>query len=95
MKKLLAIFMIASALFFTACGNKDWLDIGNNEFNYAYIQLQNGEVVEGPVESWTDYEGEQIQVVINGKMYLTNSFNCTLVYDPEIQKGGVTYDAGY
>ena len=95
MKKLFAIFMIASALFFTACGNKDWWDIGNNEFNYAYIQLPNGEVIEGPVESWTDYEGEQLQVVINGKMYLTNSYNCTLIYDPEIKKGEIIYDVGY
>jgi uncharacterized membrane protein YvbJ len=55
----------------------------NYNFNYAVIRLQNGEVIEGKVESWRDYEdGEQIQVKINGVLYLTNSFNCTLMNDP-------------
>lgn len=54
------------------------------KYNYAIIQLQNGEVIEGEVEQWKDYEdGEQLQVKINGVVYLTNSFNCTLMYKPE------------
>lgn len=49
------------------------------DFNYAYIQLPNGEIVEGNLEGWRDYEGEQLQVKIDGTLYLTSSYNCVLV----------------
>lgn len=36
--------------------------------------------VEGPVESWTDFEGsDMIQVKINGVVYLTHSSNVILI----------------
>ena len=79
MKKILALVLItlmATAL----CGcNKNMMDF-TYKYDYAYIKLPNGEVVEGYVTSWTDYEGEQLQVTINGVTYLTSSYNCTLVY---------------
>lgn len=72
--------------------NYDVIDL-TYQYNYAYIQLQNGEVIEGRVESWRDYEdGEQLQVVIDGVTYLTNSYNCTLIYDPKVLESEV-YDA--
>jgi hypothetical protein len=50
------------------------------QFDYAIIELPNGEIVEGEVETWRDYEdGEQLQVKINGKTYLTSSYHCTLI----------------
>lgn len=81
MKKILAMILVI-ALLLTGCGNYQMIDL-QYTYNYAIIQLQNGEVVEGKVEQWTDYEGEQLQVTINGVVYLTNSFNCTLMYKPE------------
>lgn len=69
--------------YFVASCNKQILDF-NYKYNYAYIQLQNGEVLEGRVETWQDYEGEQLQVKINGVTYLTNSYNCTLIYNPAL-----------
>ena len=81
--KILCAFLIAVVFVLTAC-NYQVIDLQYN-FNYAYIQLQNGELIEGKVESWTDYEdGEQLQVTIGGITYLTNSYNCTLVYDPNL-----------
>lgn len=81
--KILCAFLIAVVFVLTAC-NYQVIDLQYN-FNYAYIQLQNGELIEGKVESWTDYEdGEQLQVTIDGVTYLTNSYNCTLVYDPNL-----------
>ncbi len=81
--KILCAFLIAVVFVLTAC-NYQVVDLQYN-FNYAYIQLQNGELIEGKVESWTDYEdGEQLQVTIDGITYLTNSYNCTLVYDPNL-----------
>ena len=50
-------------------------------FEYAYISLPNGTVVEGEVDSWVDYESDAVQVVINGKTYLTHYSNVVLISD--------------
>jgi len=82
MKKVIALILIVVTLL-TGCGNKQIFDF-QYSFNYAVLKLQNGEVIEGKVESWRDYEdGEQLQVKINGVLYLTSSYNCTLMYKPE------------
>lgn len=78
---ILAVFVLASIILST-CSNYQPVDLNYN-FNYAVIRLQNGDVIQGKVESWRDYEdSEQIQVKINGVLYLTNSYNCTLMNDP-------------
>lgn len=49
-------------------------------YNKAIIQLPDGEVVSGAVESWKDYgDGDQLQVKIDGKTYLVHSSNVVLV----------------
>ena len=82
MKKIIVSVLLIGTLFVSGC-NKQIFDF-NYKYNYAYIQLQNGEVIEGRVETWQDYDGEQLQVKINGIIYLTNSYNCTLVYNPQL-----------
>ena len=82
MKKIIISALLVGTLLISGC-NKQILDF-NYKYNYAYIQLQNGEVIEGRVETWQDYEGEQLQVKINGITYLTNSYNCTLIYNPQL-----------
>ena len=78
-KKIIAILCVAVMTFgLTGCGNKEVFDL-QYSFNYAIIQLPNGEIVEGKVDSWKDYEGEQIQIKIDGVVYLTSSYNCTLM----------------
>lgn len=48
-------------------------------YNYAIINL-GGEYKEIEIQSWKDYEGEQIQIKDKeDNIYLTNSFNCTLI----------------
>lgn len=54
------------------------------DLTYAYdtaiIQLPDGTIVRGEVESWTDYEGsDQIQVKVNGKTYLVHSSDVALI----------------
>ena len=73
-RALLAI--IFTGLILTGC-NKTVMDF-NYTYNYAIIQLPNGEVVEGKVDEWCDYEGEQLQIKINGVTYLCSSYNCVL-----------------
>lgn len=58
--------------------NKQIVDL-TYTYNYAIIQLPNGEVVEGKIQSWTDYEGEQLQIKIDGVIYLCSSYNCVLM----------------
>ena len=77
MKKLIAIVLIAVAL--TGC-NKQVIDL-NYRFDRAIIQLPNGEVIEGKLNSWRDYDGEQLQVNIDGTLYLVSSYNCVLIRD--------------
>ena len=85
MKKLIAILLVASmtlglAAITTGC-NKQMVDL-TYSYEYAIISLPNGEVVEGKVSSWTDFEdGDQIQVKINGKTYLVHSSNIVLISD--------------
>ena len=75
---LILVVAVAVTLLFVGC-NVDMVDTVY-KFDYAIIELPNGEIVEGEVETWRDYEdGEQLQVKINGKTYLTSSYHCTLI----------------
>jgi len=63
----------------TACGNKKLIDT-NYTFDRAIIQLADGTVVDTKIKSWSDYDGEQIQVIAeDGTVYLTSSFRCDLI----------------
>ena len=75
--KILLIIFVLSAL--TGCGNRTLLDT-TYTYDRAIIQLADGTVVDTKIKSWTDYEGEQIQIIAeNGTVYLTSSFRCDLI----------------
>jgi hypothetical protein len=75
---LLAVIAVLTVLVLSGC-NKQMLDL-TYSYEYAIIALPNGEVVEGKVSSWTDYEdGDQLQVKIDGKTYLVHSSNVVLI----------------
>ena len=49
-------------------------------FEEAIIRLPDGEIIKGKVQSWLDFEdGDQIQVKIGGKTYLTHMENVALI----------------
>lgn len=79
LKKILAVGMIATVL--SGC-NYQAIDLNYN-YDYAIINI-DGEYQKVEIDSWRDYEdGEQIQIIAkDGTVYLTNSFNCTLVKRP-------------
>lgn len=78
-KKFLALAVICTLLL-TGC-NYQMIDT-TYKFDRAIISLPNGEIVEGKVESWMDYEdGDQIQVKIDGKTYLVHSEDIVLIKD--------------
>lgn len=75
---IVVIFCMLLLLSLTGC-NYQMVDL-TYSYNYAYISLPNGECVEGKVTSWKDFEdGDQIQVVINGVTYLTDTTRCVLI----------------
>jgi len=77
---LLALVLILGVMVLAGC-NKQMVDL-TYSYEYAIIGLPNGEVVEGKVSSWTDFEdGDQIQVRIDGKTYLVHSSNVVLISD--------------
>lgn len=78
-KKFIIAVLVASCLTLGGCGNKDLFDTVYN-YDYAIIQLPNGEIIEGKVEKWTDYEdGDQLQITIDGVIYLVHSNNISLM----------------
>ena len=81
MKKLTALVSaLVLVLALTGC-NKQMVDL-TYSYERAILSLPNGEIVEGKVSSWTDFEnGDQIQVRIDGKTYLVHSSNIVLISD--------------
>lgn len=80
MKKILAVLiLVALMVALTGCGNRDMFDTVYT-YNEAVLSMADGTIVRGKVENWRDYEdGEQIQVKIDGVIYLVNSVNITLM----------------
>lgn len=77
---ILALILVAGVLVLTAC-NKQMVDL-TYSYERAILSLPNGEIIEGRVSSWTDFEdGDQIQVKIDGKTYLVHSSNIVLISD--------------
>ena len=75
----LFILVTAAAILLSGCGNKQLIDT-TYTFDYGIIKLPDGEIVEGPVQSWKDYEGDQIQVCIDDVTYLVHASNAVLEY---------------
>ena len=82
MKKVFAFLLAATlAVSLAACGNHQMIDM-TYTYDRAVISLPNGEVVDGKIQSWRDYEdGDQIQVTVDGKTYLVHSANIALIND--------------
>lgn len=79
MKKFIAILVIVLIVVFTTGCNRQMVDL-TYKYDRAIIELPNGEIVEGDVQSWRDYEdGDQIQVKIDGVQYLVHSSDIVLI----------------
>lgn len=80
MKKIICFALVLTMVAVIFCGcNKQLVDL-TYSFDRAVLTLPNGEVIEGEVQSWTDYEdGDQIQVKIDDKTYLVHSSNIVLI----------------
>lgn len=82
MKKIAIVALIITlCLTLTACqiGNRKIGFDTTQTFRWAIIQLGNGELIEGPVDSWRDFdESDAVQITIKGVTYLTHYANAIL-----------------
>lgn len=75
---VMALIVLPMIVLLSGC-NKQLIDL-NYKFDRAVLTLPNGEVIDGQIQSWTDYEdGDQIQVKIDGKTYLVHSANIVMI----------------
>lgn len=78
-KKLLAAILALGMVFSMSACNRQIIDLTYN-YKYAIISLPNGEIIEGKVDSWKDFEdGDQLQVTINGVTYLVHAADAVLM----------------
>lgn len=93
---ILFITILLMAVTLTACGTTT---IGNRAINgadvqtftYGYIRLGDRDIVEGYITQWRDYtNSDVIQLMIDGKYYLTHYSCVVMVADPA--HGNIGYD---
>lgn len=78
MKKILTVCVSALAVIMLMTGcNKQVLDL-TYSYSWAQLKMPDETIVEGKLNSWNDYEGDQLQVVIDGVTYLVHSSNVVL-----------------
>ena len=96
----LAAVLVCCLFVFAGCANHK---TGNRitggkdvqTFTYAYVVLDGHEIVRGAITQWRDYsDSDVVQVLVNGKFYLTHYSNVVMVADPEqgaLQYGDVSW----
>lgn len=81
-KKILACLIAGLAMMMVGCGNYDHFDTVW-KYDKAIMKLPNGEVVEGKIQNWRDYEGDVVQVKIDGNTYYVHMENIVLISEDE------------
>lgn len=60
-------------------GNRRLIDT-KYRFDRAIIALPNGQVIDGKISSWLDYnDSDVVQITIDGKTYLTHYTNVCMI----------------
>lgn len=80
---VIVVLLVAAVVIYweSTHGNRSLIDT-KYRFDRAIIQLPNGEIVDGKVTSWLDYDdSDSVQVTIDGKTYLTHYTNVCLIDD--------------
>ena len=93
---ILAVMLLAALLVFAGCeslhktGNRITGGKDVQTFTYCYVVLGGQEIVRGAITQWRDYENSDVvQVLVNGKFYLTHYSNVVMIADPE--QGALSY----
>ena len=93
---LLICLLMVCVFLFAGCeeahktGNRITSGKDVQTFTYAYIVLDGQEIAKGAITQWRDYDNSDVvQVLVNGKYYLTHYSNVVMVADPE--QGALSY----
>lgn len=93
---ILIVMMVLAIVILSSCDNPH--KTGNRitggkdvqTFTYCYVVLGGKEVVRGSITQWRDYDNSDVvQVLVNGKYYLTHYSNVVLIADPD--QGALSY----
>ena len=93
---LLVAVLLVAVLVFSGC--EDMHKMGNRitggkdvqTFTYCFVVLDGQEIARGAITQWRDYDNSDVvQVLVNGKFYLTHYSNVVLIADPE--QGPLSY----
>ena len=97
MKKIIVVLLMV-AIVMVACsaqvGNRAY---GNDvqTFTYAYIRLGDKDIVQGYITQWRDYkDSDAVQIMIDGKYYLTHYSCVVMIADPTHGNLGYDYAGG-
>ena len=94
---VLIMVLVIATLLLSSC-DESYYKTGNRitggkdvqTFTYAYIILDGQEITKGAITQWRDYdESDVVQVLVNGKYYLTHYSNVVMIADPE--QGALNY----
>ena len=91
---MLIALLIALVVLFSGCegktGNRITYGKDVQTFTYCYIVLGGQEVARGAITQWRDYDNSDVvQVLVNGKFYLTHYSNVVMIADPD--QGALSY----
>lgn len=87
---MLIMLMLGLCACQTQTGNRVTSGTDVQTFTYAYIYLGNTKIIEGYITQWRDYtNSDTIQIMINGKYYLTHYSCVVMVADPS--QGNLSY----
>lgn len=91
---LVIALLIACVFVFAGCERKTGNRITGGKdvqtFTYCYVVLGGKEIVRGAITQWRDYDNSDVvQVLVNGKFYLTHYSNVVMVADPD--QGALSY----
>lgn len=48
-------------------------------FDEAIIRMPDGSIIQGKIQQWCDYEGDQLQIKIDGIWYLVHANNAVMI----------------
>lgn len=99
MKRILLVLMLVIAVLTVAgceentVGNRATWGKDVQTFTYAYIRLGDKDIVEGYITQWRDYnDSDAVQIMIDGKYYLTHYSCMVMIADPH--HGSLGYGDG-
>jgi len=87
---IVCVFVFAGCDSINKTGNRITGGKDVQTFTYCYVVLGGKEIVRGAITQWRDYDNSDVvQVLVNGKFYLTHYSNVVMIADPD--QGALSY----